>query len=187
MIRSMRQTSLALILVTLLGSQLYAADSTFRAGDSFTWHLAGMPEDVIRDIANLQYTVGPEGTVNVPHIGKVKAAGLNATQLADSIQAKFVAGKFFTSPTVIINPVPQQRFVSVSGAVRQSGLLWSDDMTISSAIGNAGDPGDFSDPTKITVARDGKILGPYNLKQLRREPAKDIKLQPGDQVVVPGH
>jgi polysaccharide export outer membrane protein len=181
----MRPIVVAFALVALCMTQLHAAESAFRPGDSFTWHLTGMPEDVVREIANLQYTIGPEGTVNVPYIGKTKAAGLNATQLADAIQAKFIAGKFFTSPTVIINPVQTPRFVSVSGGVRQPGrFVWSDDMTISSAVGSAGDPSDFARPDKITISRDGKIVGPFNLKKLRADPSKDVKLQPGDQVVV---
>jgi polysaccharide export outer membrane protein len=182
----MRQISLLLALVALLAPKLQAAESVFRPGDTFEWRLTGMPADVIQDIANLQYTIGPEGTVNIPLIGRVKAAGLNATQLADAIEAKFIADKIFTRPTVIINPTQVQRFVSVSGGVRQpQRLLWTPDMTLSSAVGNAGGASDFGNPNKIVLIREGKTNGPYSLRELIRDPSKDPKLQPGDQVNVP--
>jgi polysaccharide export outer membrane protein len=181
----MRKISLLLALFALATPTLQAADSVFRPGDTFEWRLTGMPADVIQDIANLQYTIGPEGTVNIPLIGKVKAAGLNATQLADAIEAKFVSDKIFTRPTVIINPTQVQRFVSVSGGVRQpQRLLWTPDMSLSSAVGNAGGVGDFGNKNKIMLIREGKAIGPYSLPELEKDPSRDPKLQPGDQVNV---
>jgi protein involved in polysaccharide export with SLBB domain len=181
----MRQITLLLALLTLLTPELRAAEA-FRAGDTFEWRLTGMPADVVQDIAQLQFTIGPEGTVNIPLIGKVKAIGLNATQLSDAIEAKFIADKIFTRPTVIINPTAVQRFVSVSGGVRApQRLIWTADMTLTSAVGNAGGVSDFGNPNKIILIREGKRLGPYSLKELGKDPSRDPKLLPGDQVNVP--
>ncbi len=183
----MRQISLLLVLLSLLAPQLRAADApaTLRPGDTFDMRLTGMPPEVIQDIANIQYTIGPDGTVNIPLIGKTKASGLTSTQLEDAIQAKFIADKIFTKPTVIINVAQGARFISISGGVRQPGRMpWSSDMTLGSAIGNAGDISDFGSPKGIRVIREGKDFGTYNLKEIRNDPAKDPKLLPGDQVIV---
>ena len=44
---------------------------------------------------------------------------------------------------------------------------------------------DFGDEKGIRIIREGKIAGTYNLKDIRKDPAKDPKLLPGDQVIVP--
>ena len=148
--------------------------------------LTGMPPEVIQDISNIQYSIGPDGTVNIPLIGKTKASGLTSTQLEDAIQAKFIADKIFTRPTVIINVAQGARFISLSGGVRQPGRQpWTSDLTLLSAIGSAGDLNDFASGKGIRVIREGKVFGTYNFKELSKDPSKDIKLLPGDQVIVP--
>ena len=206
----MRQTILLLALLSLAASELRAApratpvpaaaapaipvavpaagvaSATLRAGDTFEMRLTGMDPSVITDIASLAYTVGPDGTVNIPLIGKVKASGLNPTQLEDAIQAKFIADKIFTKPTVIINVHQGERSVSMNGGVRQPGRqLWTADMTLGSALGNAGGISDFGKEKGIRVIRDAKVLGTYNFKDIKKDPANDVKLLPGDQVTVP--
>jgi len=160
--------------------------ATIRAGDTFDMRLTGVPIDVIQDIANLQYTVGPDGIVNIPLIGKMKVSGMNSTQVEDMIQAKYIAEKIFTRPTVIISVGQVARFVSISGAVRSPQRLpWTADITLASAIGNCQGLGDFAKPKGITVIRDGKVFGTYNYKEITKNPASDPKLLPGDQVNVP--
>ena len=182
----MRQITLLAALIGLLTPQLRAAEATLRPGDTFDLRLTGMPLEVIQDIANLQYSIGPDGTVNIPYIGKVKASGLNATQLEESIQTRFITGKIFTRPTVIININQVARFVSITGGVRGPGRQqWTPDMTLGSAIGAAGGLDDFTSGKGIQVIREGKIGGVFNFKDIRKDPANDPKLLPGDQVVIP--
>ena len=148
--------------------------------------LTGMDPGVIADIANIEYTIGPDGTVNIPLIGKTKASGLTATQLEDAIQARYIADKIFTKPTVIINVAQGQRFVSISGGVKGPGKqLWTPDMTLNTLIGYAGGLGEFTNGKGIRIIRDGKIFGTYNFKDISKDPAKDPKLLPADQVIVP--
>ena len=183
----MRQIAILLALLSLLAPELRAAEATLRPGDNFDMRLTGMPLELVQDIANLQYTVGPDGTVNIPLIGKVKASGLTSTQLEEAIQAKFVAGKFFTNPTVIINIGQVARFVTVSGGVRSPGRQqWTPDLTLNSAIGNAGGLSDFGEKKGVRLIREGKVAGTYNLKDIDKDPSLDPKLLPGDQVVVKG-
>ena len=158
--------------------------ATLRPGDMFEMRLAGMPADIAADFTG-QYTVGHEGTVNVALIGEVKAIGLTPTQLERTIEAKMVADKIFTHPTVLINVAQATRIVSVSGGVRQPQRLpWSPDLTLSSAIGNCAGLSDFGSGKGIQIIREGKIAGVYNLNEVRKDPSKDPKLLPGDQVVV---
>jgi len=158
--------------------------ATLRTGDIFEMRLSGMPAEYASDF-NLQYTVGSEGTVSVPLVGEVRAAGLTASQLEREVESKLVGGKIFTHPTVLINIAQATRYVSISGGVRQpQRLQWSNDLTLSSAIGNCAGLSDFGSPKGIRIIREGKIFGMFNLTELQKDPAKDPKLLPGDQVVV---
>jgi polysaccharide export outer membrane protein len=135
---------------------------------------------------NIQYSVGPDGTLNIPLIGEVKALGLTSTQLERTVQNRLIADKIFTRPTVIVNIAQQARYVSVSGGVRApQRLAWSPDLTLSTAIGNCGGMGDFSNGKNIRITREAKIVGLYNWKDILKDPAADPKLFPGDQVYVP--
>jgi protein involved in polysaccharide export with SLBB domain len=155
-----------------------------RTGDIFEMRLSGMPAEFAADFA-AQYTVNQDGTVNVPLIGEMKAAGMTASQLERTIQTKLVAEKIFTRPTVLINIAQATRYVSISGGVKApQRLSWSSDLTLSSAIGNCSGLSDFGSPKGIRIIRDGKVFGTFNLTELQKDPSKDQKLLPGDQVVV---
>ena len=169
----------------LTASPLHAQTvATLRIGDIFEMRLSGMPQEFASDFT-LSYTVSQDGMVNMPLIGEIKAAGLTASQLEQTIQTKLVADKIFTHPTVLVSIAQANRYVSVSGGVRSpQRLSWSTDLTLSSAIGNCAGLSDFGSPRNIRIVREGKIAGTFNLKEIQKDPSKDPKLLPGDQVVV---
>lgn len=158
--------------------------ATLRPGDIFEMRLSGMPAEFAGDF-NLQYTVGAEGTVSVPLIGELHAVGLTPSQLERTVEGKLVAEKIFTHPTVLISVAQATRYVSVSGGVRApQRLQWSNDLTLTSAIGNCAGLSDFGSPKGIRIIRNQNVFGVFNLTELQKDPAKDPKLLPGDQVVV---
>jgi polysaccharide export outer membrane protein len=170
----------------LLGAvpAVHAQFATLRTGDIFEVRLSGMPAEFAADF-NLQYTVGQDGMINVPLVGEFKAAGLSPGELERNIQNKLVAEKIFTHPTVLISVAQSTRYVSISGGVRQpQRLAWSTDLTLSSAIGNCAGLSDFGSARGIKIIREGKIAGLFNLKEIQKDPSKDPKLLPGDQVLV---
>ncbi len=179
----MRFFALALIAVFALASDAFG-QAALRPNDSFEMQLSGMPAEYAMDFRG-QYTVGEDGTISVPLIGPVRAAGLTAHQLARSIEKKLIAEKIFTQPTVLLTLPLQARFVTVGGGVRMpSAVPWSADLTLSAAINRAGGFGDFGNRKKIKVIRDGKV-GIFNLQISDRDPNQNPKLLPGDEVVVP--
>src|SRR5688500_3711295 len=182
----MRRILCLTALLARIATQLFAQPvATLRPGDVFDMRLSGMPAEFAAEYA-LQYTVGQDGTVNVPAIGEIKAAGLTATQLERTIQNRLMGAKIFKQPTVIINIATGARYVSVSGGVRQpQRLQWTPDLTLASSIGHCGGLGDFSNGKNIRLVRNGAIAGVFHLKELQKNPAIDPKLLPGDQVQVP--
>jgi len=177
---------LVLFAILLLSAvvRVNAQYATLRTGDLFEMRLSGMPPEFAADF-NLQYTVSGDGLINVPLVGEFKALGLTPSELERTIQNKLMADKIFTHPTVLINVAQSTRYVSISGGVRApQRLLWSADLTLSSAIGNCGGLSDFGSGRGIRIIRDSKIVGAFELKQLQKDPSKDPKLMPGDQVIV---
>jgi protein involved in polysaccharide export with SLBB domain len=181
----MRRLPIFLVFLSFLSPCLFGQSfATLRTGDMFDMRLSGMPAEYAQEFS-LQYTVGQDGTVNVPLIGEIKATGLTATQLERTIQNRFMAEKIFTRPTVIINIAAVARYVSVSGGVRApQRLQWNPDMSLSSAVGNCQGISDFGSPKGIRIVREGKVFGIFNLKEIQGDPGQDPKLLPGDQVVV---
>ncbi len=182
----MRRFLTLIALLAILTPRLFGeAFATLRTGDMFDMRLSGMPSEYAAEFS-LQFTVGQDGTVNVPLIGEIKAAGLTATQLERTMQNRFMAEKIFTRPTVIINIAAVARYVSISGGVKApQRLQWNPDLTLSSAVGNCGGFGDFSSGKGIRIIREAKVFGLFNFKEIQKDPAKDPRLLPGDQVVVP--
>jgi polysaccharide export outer membrane protein len=158
---------------------------TLRKGDLFEMRLSGMPAEYAAAFA-VQYTVNQDGTVHVPLLGEMKAAGMTASQLERSIQSKLVADKVFTHPTVLISVPQTGPFVSISGGVSHPGRLpWSPDLTLAAGIANCIGLDGFHDPIRIRLIRKRKLVGVYSFLEILRDPSKDAKLLPGDQVIVP--
>jgi protein involved in polysaccharide export with SLBB domain len=181
----MRHLLKLFVLLALLSASAFGdAVATLRSGDVFGMRITGVPSEYAQEFT-LEFTVGADGTVNVPLIGEIKASGMTPTQLERAMQNRFMAEKIFTHPTVIIMVATGARFVSISGGVRAPQRLpWSGDLTLSSAIGNCQGLSDFGSGKGIRIVREGKIFGLFNLKDVQADPAKDPKLLPGDQVVV---
>jgi polysaccharide export outer membrane protein len=155
-----------------------------RVGDSFEMRLSGM-EAPYGDEFMRQYVVDADGTVNLPYIKSVAASGLTPGQLERSIQQRLVEAKIFTNPTVNITLQTTARVVSVTGQVRApQRISWTPDLTIMAAVDLAQGTGDFAGK-KVQLLRNGQVVGVYEIKLLRRNPAADPKVLPGDRVDVP--
>ena len=158
--------------------------ATLRIGDPLELKISGVPTEEQTQVNNI-YTVDSTGMVNMPYINKVKADGLTPSQLAGAIEGSYRAGKIFTNPTITIVMAPTARFVNVGGAVRSPNRVpFTEDMTLLTAINAAGGFNDFADQRKVRVLR-GSDVKMYDVRQSRRDPSKDVKLQPGDRVEVP--
>jgi len=160
------------------------AQATLRVGDPVELKISGVPAEEQAQVNNI-YTVDASGTVNLPYINKVKADGLTPAQLAASIEGSYRSGRVYTNPTITIVMQPSARFVNVGGAVRTpSRVPFTEDMTLLTAINAAGGFNDFADQRKVRVLR-GTAVKLYDVRESRRDPSRDIKLQPGDRVEVP--
>jgi protein involved in polysaccharide export with SLBB domain len=151
-----------------------------RTGDSFQLLMSGMP---MEDAAAFprEYTIGQDGMINITYAGQIRAAGLSQSQLERAIEERLVSAKIFRAPTATINVQAGARFVTVGGQLRSPNRLqWSQDLTLLSAISACGGPSDFA-TKKVNVIRNKQFMT-YDYYKLRKNPADDPKLLPGDQV-----
>lgn len=172
----------SLFLFALAGAAF--AQATLRVGDPVELKISGVPAEEQAQVNNM-YTVDADGSVNLPYISRLKAEGLTPSQLAASIENNYRSGKVFTHPTITIVMAPTARFVNVGGAVRTpSRVPFTEDMTLLTAINAAGGFNDFADQKRVRLLRgnDAKI---YDVRQFRRDPSRDVRLQPGDKIEIP--
>lgn len=132
------------------------------------------------------YPVSEGGTINMPFIGQVKAAGLRAEQLAASLEAHYKAAGIYTHPTfqVIDSSARkiEEQVVVVGGQVRRTGAVpYNRTMTLYQAIQAAGGATEFGSMKRVKLLRAGKQKQ-YDLTQLQ---FMQIPLEPDDTIEVP--
>jgi protein involved in polysaccharide export with SLBB domain len=176
------------LFLTLMASLAFAmtafGQATLRIGDPVELKISGVPAEEQAQVNNV-YTVDANGSINLPYINKVQANGLTPAQLAASVEGSYRAAKIYTNPTITIVMQPAARFVNVGGAVRApTRVPFTEDMTLLTAINAAGGFNDFADQRKVRVLR-GSSVQIFDVRAARKDPSRDIRLQPGDRVEVP--
>ncbi len=161
------------------------AEATLRAGDTFDMRISGVPGDDQATISS-NYTVDGDGFMNLPLFGKLKVSGRSASQVQTLIEHTYVEQQIFTHPTVTLSIAASARFVNVGGpGVKGSvRVAYTPDMTLMTAILAAGDFNEFAKQEKVNLIR-GKQVTIVNCKEVRKNPAKDVAVLPGDSIYVP--
>jgi protein involved in polysaccharide export with SLBB domain len=179
----MRQIHLIPLFVFSLAASAFG-QATLRIGDPLDVKIGGVPSEEQLQVNNT-YTIDANGFINLPYINKVKAERLTPAQLARSIEEIYRANKIFTNPNITIVMQPMARFVNVGGSVRQPMRVpFTEDMTLLAAINGAGGFNDFADQRHVRLLR-GNDVQIYDVRKLRKDPSRDVKLRPGDRVEVP--
>ena len=174
-----------LFLALLLGSvSLVFGQATLRLGDPIDLKIGGVPPEEQQQVNNT-YVVDASGSISLPYINKVRAVGMTPSALAREVENSYRANKIYTNPNVTIIMQPAARFVNVGGAVRQPMRVpFTEDMTLLTAINAAGGFNEFADQKRVRLLRGNKV-DMYDVRQFRKNPGKDVSLQPGDRVEVP--
>ncbi len=161
-----------------------AQDAVLRPGDQIEIRLGGVPPEEISQVTGL-YTVDGDGFINMPHIGKVHAAGATQSQLQGAIESSYKTQQIYTNPSITLAVPNAARFVDVGGDVRSPQRVpFTADLTVLGAITASGGFTEYADQGKVSLLRDGQVTM-INIKEVRKDPTKDIKLKPGDKIQVP--
>jgi polysaccharide biosynthesis/export protein VpsN len=151
----------------------------FHVGDTVTVDLSGTLQKIPENVQ----TVTEEGTVTLPYIGPVRAAGLTAGELQKEIHDAYVP-KYYTELTV--NVSGQQLVFYVGGEVKIPGrLVYTGGTTVTKAIQAAGDFTDYANRRKVLLIRNNGERLKVNCIKAAQDPSLDPPVYPGDQILVP--
>lgn len=156
------------------------------------------PSDVLRinvwktpDLS-VEATVRPDGTITLPLVGDVIAAGRTPSLLRAEIKRRLTA--FLRDDNqaieVIVQTVNSYRF-SVAGNVEHSGLFSTKHyVTVSEAIALAGGANRYADLERVILLRQGTTGArtlPINLKEVYsgKHPEMDLVVAKEDRIFVP--
>jgi polysaccharide export outer membrane protein len=148
-----------------------------------------------------KFTVEPDGTIVLSLLGRIKAEGLTATQLAEELKARLAKGFFKTPDVTVVVESYNSRRVFVLGEVRKPGEIpLKGPMTLVEALATAG--GTAEVPAEVLVIRrapNSTFTGPnfpggsgggetvrVDAARLNAgDPKENLELADGDTVFVP--
>jgi polysaccharide export outer membrane protein len=151
------------------------------------------------DSMSRSYTVDQDGTIAFPEIGRIKAGGLTARELADALARKLADDGIMTTPpriTVDLERVPNQRvLVSGPGIRNQGAIEFAGELTVLEALARAGSttPEAASEAMIVRGAKPGSPAAEgsevlrVDLRALQGADAArfNLTLEDGDHLIVP--
>jgi polysaccharide export outer membrane protein len=154
-----------------------------RTGDLIDLRLGGVPREEIEQVTGA-YSVDTEGFVNVPQIGRIKAAGYTQEELQTEIENTYKAKGVYSNPTVTVSVPITSRFVNVGGEVRlPQRVPYTPDLTVLAAVTAAGGFTEYASQTRVRLYR-GMQVTQLDMRLIRKDPGNDVLLQPGDTIEV---
>jgi len=140
------------------------------------------------DLTTQDVVIDQGGSVSLPLIGEVHAAGLSPAQLAKVVERAY-GESYLRDPhvnIVLVKPAP--RVISVEGEVKSPGVYEvQEGYTLLSALALAGSPLETAkyDEVLIFRERDGQRMGGrFDVTDIRAGRADDPVVLPGDVIVV---
>lgn len=141
-------------------------------------------EDLTREVRVLT-----DGTLTLPLIGSIHAAGLTVSELENTV-TRLLAEKYLVSPQVTVF-VKEFSSIYIFGEVRKPGSFpLYGKMTVFEAITLAGGFTEVANPSKVKVIRqeDGhEVSFEVNIENMtkRGDSTEDRELQANDRIIVP--
>ena len=161
-------------------------DNTFVIGNDDVLAINVWKEpDISRSIP-----VRSDGKISLAAGGEVQAAGLTPLNLEKEIASRLK--NYISEPevTVMVQQVNSQKFNILGQVVKPGSYVVVNSLTVLDAIALAGGFRDFAKQKSIYVLRQGptgESRIPFNYKEVSqgKNMSQNIKLQPGDTIIVP--
>jgi polysaccharide export outer membrane protein len=130
--------------------------------------------------------VAPDGMVSLPLIGEVKADGLTAAQLKETLTQRL--GEYLNNPEVdaTVAKINSKRYFVYGGVLRGGEFPLIQETTIMDALSGVGGFREFANTKKIYILRGNQKLN-FNYKDVSKgkNTEQNILLQNGDRIFVP--
>ena len=161
-----------------------AALARIAVGDTVTVTLYGIPSEELPP-AQIK-PIKEDGTITLPDIGSVHAAGKAPGELEDIIHDLYVP-KVYTHINVTVVLSSEQVYF-VRGEVKAPNrVLYTGPVTVTKAITSAGDFTDFADHKNVVLIRSSGKRYQLNCDRILRGDDPDPQVYPGDQIEVNRH
>jgi len=164
-------------------SQSRATTYALRPSDRISVNVFREPDLSIEDVR-----LGVDGSVSLPMLGSVPAAGMSAAQFEQDVARRLLAAGL-RSPMVSVNISEYaSHLVTVEGAVGDPGVYaFAPGSRLSSAIAMADGPTNVAKRQQVAVFREtpqGVMIAKFDYQQVSQGTMLDPILQPGDRVIM---
>jgi protein involved in polysaccharide export with SLBB domain len=157
--------------------------TTLGVGDVFELHIVG--EDKLPTL----FTVAPDGSVDLPYIKRVQAAGLEPQQLAALVHQKLAEAQIWNDTSVSVNiKESNSKRVEILGEVARPGSIpLVTGMTLLRAISMSGGFTSMANKGRVTIRRKvqgGVRAATMSVEDVMENRIPDPLLQAGDSINV---
>ena len=163
--------------------------TTLGTGDEIEIRILGASIAGGKEIPS-DYKVAPDGTVNLPFIGRVTIANLEPNEVEDLVKKKLIEGDFYTNPevSVYVKAYLSKR-VSIAGQVKKpDSYPITPGMGLLKLISLAGGFTDIADEDSIIIqrktAKGETKIERVSFDDIRDGRIADVLLQAGDYIEV---
>ena len=131
-------------------------------------------------------TIKPDGTISLPLIGEVRAAGKTTTQLASELASLYRTYLRAPSVSVVVREFRVDRIYILGQVGRPGEYQIRPGMGILELLASAGGPTTRADLTKAVIIRGRTEALQLNLLEaFAKNKSPDVKLLPGDVLFIP--
>jgi polysaccharide export outer membrane protein len=130
--------------------------------------------------------VRPDGRISLQLIGEVQAGGLTVNELAARLTELYARTVRNAQVTVGIKQINSRPVFFLGGVVKPGPMQLTQDLTLLQALSAVGGPNPNADLESAYIMRGNSRI-PVDIQRMlqRGDTAQNIKLQPGDTVVIP--
>ena len=131
-------------------------------------------------------SVRPDGKISLPLVGETEAGGLTVAELASRLTTLYSRTVRGAQVTVSVREIRSRPVFFLGGVVKPGLVQLTQDLTVLQALSTVGGPVPTADLEAAFVLRGDKRI-PVNLLRIMQkgDTAQNLRLQPGDTVVVP--
>jgi polysaccharide biosynthesis/export protein len=176
------RATLALAVLALLPGTAGAAPPDYRIGTDDVLAIS------VWDQKDLDTTVfvRPDGKISLPLLGEVQAGGLTVAELATKLNEEYGKTVKGAQVTVSIKDIRSRPIFFVGGVGKPGPLQLTQDLALLQAISLAGGLAPAADLESAFVLRNEQAIKVDFVQLIQKgDVRQNIKLQPGDTVVIP--
>lgn len=162
-----------------------SAQTVIKAGTAIKIEIRGVPAEEAQRVAG-DYPVSDGGTVNMPYLGPIGAAGLSPSALGSRIESAYKSAQIYKTPTILViastGDTLQKQVIHVGGRARRPGQVeYVQGLTIYQAIQAAGGADEFGAMNRVLLTRLGKV----RTLDVTQSQFKNYVLQQSDTIEIP--